>query len=510
MYHTFFFISRLSKNLNSFLSGAKLIECFSQEKDEIVFYFELPDGNLFYIKANMGSGIGHLSFPSEFNRSRSNSADLFPSVSGQIIIGLKQSKNDRSFHLIFSNGEQICFKMYGGRSNILLHDGLTVKDVFNHHLKKDIGNPPPSDLIPDEKLYQYSSDPEILRENCPTFNNRIWACWNQIASTLDSFQAKSAFSEFCHQLKLGPIFLCRDSKEVFVSFFPIGEILNSSHDSIEISNLYSKYYWTVNQFLKKKETTIYLHQQKLFDAKNQIQMTEKQLIGSESDLGYRAMADLLMAFGHLVPKGALEARLPNFSNDGMVDIKLKKELSPQGNAERYYKKAKGQNQDLERIRFRLEQWKEAAEALNEKLEKLITAKTFHELTPFLNQTKEKGEDLTSKPYHKHECLKYKSWVGKNAKANEELLKLAHKDDLWLHARDVGGSHVIIRQKKGITTPKPVVERAAELAAYYSKGKNNPVCGVMMTERKYVRKIKNTPAGMVRVEKETTILVSPKP
>jgi predicted ribosome quality control (RQC) complex YloA/Tae2 family protein len=89
------------------------------------------------------------------------------------------------------------------------------------------------------------------------------------------------------------------------------------------------------------------------------------------------------------------------------------------------------------------------------------------------------------------------------------LKLSHKDDLWLHAKDVSGSHVIIKYQSGKNFPKDVIERAAQLAAYNSKRKNESLCPVMVTAKKYVRKRKGDPAGAVVVEREEVIMVEPK-
>jgi len=69
--------------------------------------------------------------------------------------------------------------------------------------------------------------------------------------------------------------------------------------------------------------------------------------------------------------------------------------------------------------------------------------------------------------------------------------------------------VLVRRKKGQNTPQPVLERAAELAAYHSRARNESLSPVMLSERKYVRKVKGLAAGQVRVEKEKTLLVSPK-
>jgi predicted ribosome quality control (RQC) complex YloA/Tae2 family protein len=99
---------------------------------------------------------------------------------------------------------------------------------------------------------------------------------------------------------------------------------------------------------------------------------------------------------------------------------------------------------------------------------------------------------------------------KNATANDELtLKYGYKEDLWLHAKDVAGSHVLIKYQAGKKFPRDVIERAASLAAYNSKRKTETLCPVTCTLRKYVRKRKGDPAGMVVVEREEVILVEPK-
>lgn len=101
-------------------------------------------------------------------------------------------------------------------------------------------------------------------------------------------------------------------------------------------------------------------------------------------------------------------------------------------------------------------------------------------------------------------------MGRNAEANDELtLKRAYKEDLWLHAKDVAGSHVLIKYQAGKPFPKDVIERAAQLAAYNSKRKTDSLCPVVVTQKKYVRKRKGDPAGAVVVEREQVILVEPK-
>jgi predicted ribosome quality control (RQC) complex YloA/Tae2 family protein len=101
-------------------------------------------------------------------------------------------------------------------------------------------------------------------------------------------------------------------------------------------------------------------------------------------------------------------------------------------------------------------------------------------------------------------------VGNNARQNDLLtLKFAKKEDLFFHAKDVTGSHVILKQVSGRSIPKTTLEKTAALAAYYSKRKTDTLCPVGYTAKKYVRKPKGSPPGLVLVEREKVLLVKPE-
>jgi predicted ribosome quality control (RQC) complex YloA/Tae2 family protein len=106
---------------------------------------------------------------------------------------------------------------------------------------------------------------------------------------------------------------------------------------------------------------------------------------------------------------------------------------------------------------------------------------------------------------------YEGWkilVGRNSRNNDELtFGHSHKEDLWLHARDVPGSHVIV-QRKGKDFPKHVLEHAAGIAAHYSKRKGEALVPVQYTLRTYVRKLRGGAPGQVTLEREQVVLVEP--
>ena len=114
------------------------------------------------------------------------------------------------------------------------------------------------------------------------------------------------------------------------------------------------------------------------------------------------------------------------------------------------------------------------------------------------------------PYRRFEIDGWEIRVGKNAKSNATLTtKLSGPHDLWLHARGVPGSHVVIRRPNKTTqVPKPSIEAAAQIAAHFSDARTQPLAPVIVTERKYVRPVKGGPPGLVRVDRVDVVWVGP--
>ena len=101
------------------------------------------------------------------------------------------------------------------------------------------------------------------------------------------------------------------------------------------------------------------------------------------------------------------------------------------------------------------------------------------------------------------------WVGRNSRQNEIVtFDKGSGADLWVHARDVPGAHVIIKFD-GREIPESVIEQAAEVAAYFSASKDESSVIVDVTPRKYVKKIKGGGPGMVTYRNETTRTVRPE-
>jgi predicted ribosome quality control (RQC) complex YloA/Tae2 family protein len=216
---------------------------------------------------------------------------------------------------------------------------------------------------------------------------------------------------------------------------------------------------------------------------------------------------------HQIKQGTEKVSLPDFYQDShLIDIKLKKDIPPQANAAIYYRKAKNQHIEIEKLQQSLVIKEKEMETLRQTIAELESINDLKELrrkTQASSITSERDSQVQPLPYHEFVASGFRIWVGKNAHGNDELtLKHSYKEDLWLHAKDVAGSHVIIKHQSGKKFPKDVIERAAELAAYNSKRKTETLCPVIVTPRKFVRKRKGDPPGAVVIEREDVILVRP--
>ncbi|MBA4144856.1 MAG: hypothetical protein C0523_03760, partial [Cytophaga sp.] len=196
-----------------------------------------------------------------------------------------------------------------------------------------------------------------------------------------------------------------------------------------------------------------------------------------------------------------------------LEIKLKRELSPQKNAEVFYRKSKNKQIETDKLKEAIAKKEKEVARLKKSIAEIEATeglKEFRKKVGDAGIVTPREKETPPPPYHEFEFRGYKIWVGRNAEKNDELtLKYTFKEDLWLHTKDVPGSHVIIKHQAGKKFPKEVIERAAELAAYNSKRRTETLCAVIYTPKKFVRKRKGDPAGAMVVEKEEVILVEPR-
>lgn len=237
----------------------------------------------------------------------------------------------------------------------------------------------------------------------------------------------------------------------------------------------------------------------------------------------RRLGDIVTANLYRIVKGQTELYAEDFYDADMpcITIPLSPLLSPQQNAAKYYKDyARMRNAEKELTR-QISLGTEELSYLQSVLEELDRAETEQELAEIRQEllsggyvraeSGKKGIKQAKLPF-----LRYVSsdgfpiYVGRNNRQNDELtFRAARKDDLWLHAQKVSGSHVII-DCAGQTAPDDTVTQAAQLAAYHSHARQGQNVAVDVTRVKQIRKPNGAKPGMVVYDTYRTVYVDPKP
>ena len=241
----------------------------------------------------------------------------------------------------------------------------------------------------------------------------------------------------------------------------------------------------------------------------------------------RKKAQLLLSAQHTLTTGQPEVTLDDWTVDPPVPITfaIDPTLSPTEQAEAWFKRSR----KLERAGVvgveRMEESQRRVADLSAFLEVLADAPDADlarltadaqalgvEVGRSPTTTKHSHDPPTRRPYRKFVSADgLVILVGRTAKDNDTVtLKHARPHDLWLHTRDAAGSHVVVRLDKNTPCPPETLIDAATLAAHYSELKGELRVAVSYTQRRYVRKLKGSPAGSVQVERAKIIVVRVEP
>ncbi|MDR3595817.1 NFACT RNA binding domain-containing protein [Clostridium sp.] len=231
--------------------------------------------------------------------------------------------------------------------------------------------------------------------------------------------------------------------------------------------------------------------------------------------------DLLTSYIYTINKGDVECTLLNFYNENeeeYIKITLDKTKTPSENVQRYYKKYNKLKISEEYAKAQLEKNMQEIEYLNSVLTNILNAESYNEIDEIKNELIETGyiryrknnknskQSKSSKPHHFVSSDGIDIYVGKNNLQNDYLsLKFANKNYLWLHAKDIPGSHVIICS---FDVPDRTLEEAAIIAGYYSKGKASSKLPIDYTKVKELKKPNGSKPGMVIYHTNKTLIINP--
>jgi predicted ribosome quality control (RQC) complex YloA/Tae2 family protein len=265
------------------------------------------------------------------------------------------------------------------------------------------------------------------------------------------------------------------------------------------------------------------------ELRRKIAQQEKLLVELQKDLQSHAGAEQHKLLGDLLLANLSTARrrgkhltlIDYFAADSAtVELELDEAITLPEEAERRFALYSRSKRSVGQINDRLEAVRKNLNDLQSRqrtLEQIISAKNEAALQEFtgsktMGSTRAKDKAAPKIPGTRRYLSSdgFEILVGRTARDNDHLtFKVARPNDLWLHAADYGGSHVVVRNSTRKEVPQRTLIEAAQLAAHFSQARKDPKVDVHYTERKFLMKSKGAAPGLVRLTRFKNITVSPK-
>ena len=460
-------------------------------------------------------------------------------LQGAVIESIEQIENDRIVEITVSNKNEIgdniqatlIIEIMGKHSNILLVDKSSHKilEVIKH-----IGfsqnsyrtllpgatyiAPPSTDAlnpftIKDEKLFEILQTQELTAKN---LQKLFQGLGRDTAYELEKLLTNDKLSNFRSFFKQETKPCLTDKS---FSCVPFSSKTTEYFDNL--SQLLDVYYkdkaerdrvkQQASELIRRVENELQKNRQKL-------KKQEKELLATENAEEFRQKGELLTTFLHQVPNDQDQVILDNYYTNQPITIALDKALTPNQNAQRYFKRYQKLKEAVKYLTELIEETKATILYL-ESVETVLNQAGLDEIaeireeliqTGFIRRRQREKIQKRQKP-EKYLASDGKTiiLVGRNNLQNDELtFKMARKEELWFHAKDIPGSHVVITANLNPTDE--VKTDAAELAAYFSKGRLSNLVQVDMIEVKKLNKPTGGKPGFVTYTGQKTLRVTPDP
>lgn len=251
------------------------------------------------------------------------------------------------------------------------------------------------------------------------------------------------------------------------------------------------------------------------------EIQQKQLKDTEKRDKFKVYGELLNAYGYNIPDGAESFEALNYYDNQMITIPLDKDLDARANSQKYFARYNKLKRTYEAMNEQIVSTKSEIDHLESIATAIDIAGSYDDLIQIreeliaygfmknkFNAQKKKAEKSKSIPFHYISSDGFHMYVGKNNIQNEELtFKFANGNDMWFHAKDMPGSHVILRTE-GREIPDRTYEEAARLAAHYSKGASMEKVEIDYTEKKNLKKVNGAAPGFVIYHTNYSMNIAP--
>ena len=460
-------------------------------------------------------------------------------LQGAMIESIEQVENDRIVEITVSNKNEIgdhiqatlIIEIMGKHSNILLVDKSSHKilEVIKHVgfsqnsyrtlLPGSTYIAPPSTeslnpfTVKDEKLFEILQTQELTAKNLQSLFQGLG---RDTTKELERLLVSDKLSTFRH-------FFGQDTKPYLTesSFSPIPFENSVGEPFTSLSDLLDTYYKDKAERDRVKQQASELIRRvenELQKNRHKLKKQEKELLATNNAEEFRQKGELLTTFLHQVPNDQDQVTLDNYYTNQPITIMLDKALTPSQNAQRYFKRYQKLKEAVKYLTELIEETKATILYL-ESVETVLNQAGLEEIaeireeliqTGFIRRRQREKIHKRKKPeQYLASDGKTIIYVGRNNLQNEELtFKMARKEELWFHAKDIPGSHVVI---SGNLNPSDEVKTdAAELAAYFSKGRLSNLVQVDMIEVKKLNKPTGGKPGFVTYTGQKTLRVTPDP
>jgi len=460
-------------------------------------------------------------------------------LQGALIESIEQVENDRIVEITVSNKNEIgdhiqatlIIEIMGKHSNILLVDKSSHKilEVIKHVgfsqnsyrtlLPGSTYIAPPSTeslnpfTIKDEKLFEILQTQETTAKNLQSLFQGLG---RDTANELENILVNEKLSTFRN-------FFNQETKpcltETSFSSVPFANQVEEPFASL--SDLLDTYYKDKAERDRVKQQASELIRRvenELQKNRHKLKKQEKELLATDNAEEFRQKGELLTTFLHQVPNDQDQVILDNYYTNQPITIALDKALTPSQNAQRYFKRYQKLKEAVKYLTDLIEETKVTILYL-ESVETVLNQAGLEEIaeireeliqTGFIRRRQREKIQKRKKPeQYLASDGKTIIYVGRNNLQNEELtFKMARKEELWFHAKDIPGSHVVI---SGNLDPSDEVKTdAAELAAYFSQGRLSNLVQVDMIEVKKLNKPTGGKPGFVTYTGQKTLRVTPDP
>ncbi|MCY7115346.1 Rqc2 family fibronectin-binding protein [Streptococcus mutans] len=457
-------------------------------------------------------------------------------LQGALIENIEQIENDRILEMSISNkneiGDQIkvtmIIEIMGKHSNIILLDkneGKIIESI------KHIGFTQNSyrTILPGSR---YLAPPKIQAQNPFTISDEtlfeILQTEDLSANNLQKlFQGlgRDTAAELSQRLKTDTFknfklfFDSPTSPTLTEKSFTAITFSNSQETFGSLSDLLDYFYQDKaerDRIAQQASDLIHRIQNELEKNKKKLKKQEQELQDTDKAEEFRQKGELLTTYLNQVPNNQDSVELDNYYTGQKVSIPLNKALTPSQNAQRYFKKYQKLKEAVKHLGSLISETKATIQYL-ESVDNALNQASLSEISEIREELVQTG---FVKRRHREKIQKRKKpepylasdgktiiLVGKNNLQNDELtFKMSKKGELWFHAKDIPGSHVLI--KDNLNPSDEIKTDAAELAAYFSKARLSNLVQVDMIEAKKLNKPSKAKPGFVTYRGQKTLRVTP--